>query len=113
MDRVRFPLLRTAGALALVASAALAFAQSASSPTGANMPSGPTSGAQQHRQPPPEALDACKALKAGQDCSFTSPRGAEQGTCFAPEGKPLACRPKHAAGGNGVSGGQQGQPPRQ
>ena len=55
MDRVRFPLLRTAGALALVASAALAFAQSASSPTGANMPSGPTSGAQQHRQPPPHS----------------------------------------------------------
>ena len=43
--------------------------------------------------PPPEALAACKALKAGDACSFTSPQGAEKGDCFAPEGKPLACRP--------------------
>lgn len=47
----------------------------------------------QRRPPPPEALAACKALKAGDACSFTSPQGAEKGDCFAPEGKPLACRP--------------------
>lgn len=56
-------------------------------------------GGGQPPKPPPEALDACKALKAGQDCSFTSPRGAVKGSCFAPEGKPLACRPKHAPDG--------------
>ena len=53
----------------------------------------------QHRKPPQEALDACKSLKAGQDCSFTSPHGAETGTCFAPEGRPLACRPKNVPNG--------------
>jgi hypothetical protein len=53
----------------------------------------------EHRGPPPEALAACKALKSGQDCNFTSPHGAVKGSCFAPEGKPLACRPKDAPGG--------------
>ncbi|QTN27923.1 hypothetical protein HZ993_22150 [Rhodoferax sp. AJA081-3] len=53
----------------------------------------------QHRGPPQEALDACKALKSGQECSFTSPRGAVKGSCFAPEGRPLACRPKDAPSG--------------
>jgi hypothetical protein len=48
-----------------------------------------------HR-PPPEALAACKSLTNGAACSFTSPRGKASGTCFAPEGKPLACRPAHA-----------------
>ena len=53
----------------------------------------------EHRKPPPEALDACKTLKSGQDCGFTSPRGAVKGSCFAPEGKPLACKPKNAPAG--------------
>lgn len=48
------------------------------------------------RKPPAEALDACKTLSSGQDCSFTSPRGTAKGTCWAPEGKPLACKPKDA-----------------
>lgn len=47
--------------------------------------------------PPPEALAACKGQSAGKDCSFTTPRGNEVGTCWAPEGKPLACKPKNAA----------------
>lgn len=46
--------------------------------------------------PPAEALAACKALKADNSCSFTTDRGEAQGTCWAPEGKPLACRPKDA-----------------
>lgn len=46
------------------------------------------------RQPPAEALDACKSLSSGQDCSFTSPHGTVKGLCWAPEGKPLACKPK-------------------
>jgi hypothetical protein len=49
------------------------------------------------RRPPPEALEACKSLAAGKACSFASPRGGTvQGSCWAPEGKPLACRPKDA-----------------
>ena len=51
------------------------------------------------RKPPAEALAACKASTAGSDCSFTGPRGAQKGTCWAPEGKPLACRPKAPAEG--------------
>lgn len=52
----------------------------------------------EHRKPPAEALAACKSLAAGSACNFTSPRGAETGTCGAPEGKPLACRPAHKEG---------------
>jgi hypothetical protein len=78
---------------------ALAFASSlvCAQPTGAP-PAHGGQAQQQHRGPPPEALAACKALKGGQDCSFTSPHGAVKGSCFAPEGKPLACRPKDAPG---------------
>jgi hypothetical protein len=56
---------------------------------------GPPGGEQGGRPPgpPPEALAACKSLTAGAACNFESPRGAKSGTCFAPEGKPLACRP--------------------
>lgn len=67
----------------------------------------------QHRGPPQEALDACKALKSGQDCNFTSPHGAVKGSCFAPEGRPLACRPKDAPRDGGPNGGQSGPPPAQ
>ena len=56
----------------------------------------PSGSQTEHRGPPKEALQACNASKSGQDCSFTSPRGAVNGSCFAPEGKPLACRPKEA-----------------
>lgn len=54
----------------------------------------PPSGA--HRGPPPEALTACKAAKAGADCSFTHEGRTMKGSCRAPEGRPLACRPKDA-----------------
>mgnify|MGYP000538265264 FL=1 len=81
---------------------ALAFASSAlfAQPSGAP----PAGGSQQqrpdeHRGPPPQALDACKALKSGQDCSFTSPHGTVKGSCFAPKGRPLACRPKDGPNG--------------
>ena len=49
------------------------------------------------RGPPPEALQACASQAAGASCSFTSPHGQVTGTCWAPEGRALACRP--AAGG--------------
>lgn len=46
--------------------------------------------------PPEQAIAACKALQAGNECSFTANHGNVTGTCFAPQGKPLACRPKNA-----------------
>jgi hypothetical protein len=39
-------------------------------------------------------------LSSGQECSFTAPHGTVKGTCWAPEGKPLACKPKDAPTGN-------------
>lgn len=62
------------------------------------------------RKPPQEALDACKSLKAGQDCNFTSPRSTVKGSCFAPEGKPLACRPTKPPGGAGNGGASSENP---
>jgi hypothetical protein len=48
----------------------------------------------EHRGPPPEALAACSGKKVDDTCSFATPRrGTIEGTCKAPEGKPLACRP--------------------
>lgn len=49
--------------------------------------------------PPAEAIAACQDLKAGNECAFTAPRGKVTGSCWAPEGKPLACRPKDAPAG--------------
>lgn len=58
------------------------------------------------RKPPQEAIDACKSLKSGQECSFSSPHGTVKGSCWAPEGKHLACKPKNAPAGGSA-------PPRQ
>jgi hypothetical protein len=69
-------------------------------------------GQQHHRPPPPEALAACKSLSSGQQCSFTSRHGPMTGTCWAPEGKPLACRPKHLPAPEG-SGSEGSPPPKQ
>jgi len=49
---------------------------------------------QAHRGPPPEALQACSTKKMDDPCSFSGPRGNMEGTCWAPQGLPLACRPK-------------------
>ncbi|MBS0321287.1 MAG: hypothetical protein JSR18_12145 [Proteobacteria bacterium] len=46
-----------------------------------------------HRGPPPEALAACQSLAAGNACSFTLGERTLSGACYAPEGRPLACRP--------------------
>ena len=48
------------------------------------------------RGPPAEALAACKSLDAGKACSFTVGQATMTGTCWAPQGLPLACRPKDA-----------------
>jgi hypothetical protein len=51
-------------------------------------------GSAQHRGPPAEALAACQGHKFNDACSFGSPHGTENGTCFQPDGShPLACRP--------------------
>jgi hypothetical protein len=50
------------------------------------------------RRPPKEAIEACRSVAAGKACSFTSPQGILSGTCWAPEGKPLACKPEHLPG---------------
>lgn len=47
-----------------------------------------------HGPPPREAIEACASHASGASCAFTSPRGeALRGTCYAPEGRPLACLP--------------------
>ena len=58
--------------------------------------------AQPNARPPPppaEAFAACKAVPAGAACSFSAPQGVVIGSCWAPEGKPLACKPKSAPAG--------------
>jgi hypothetical protein len=92
------PLLALVGSLAL----GLAVAQTQDGQSGGQPPPPPRGG------PPPEALAACKSLASGASCSFTSPRGSMTGTCWAPEGKPLACKPAGAPPGSGG-----GSPPAQ
>ncbi|OYU10819.1 MAG: hypothetical protein CFE38_15415 [Comamonadaceae bacterium PBBC1] len=79
-------LARAAFSMSLALSGGLLFAQAA---PGGDSP----------RPPPPEALAACQTLKSGQDCSFKGPQGSAQGTCWAPTGKPLACKPSHPPAG--------------
>lgn len=70
---------------------------------------GPPPGGE-HRGPPPEALAACKTAKAGADCSFTQGERSVKGSCWAPEGKPLACRPKDMP--QPPAGGASAPPPQ-
>ena len=65
------------------------------------------------RQPPPppeEAIAACQSLQAGAACSFSI--GDRQITCAcgAPEGRPLACRPKNAPAAHGGETSKPKQP---
>ncbi|HEY4117745.1 MAG TPA: hypothetical protein VGM56_07820 [Byssovorax sp.] len=47
-----------------------------------------------HHGPPPEAFAACEGKADGDACSVTfRDDTAHAGTCQAPEGKQLACRP--------------------
>lgn len=58
---------------------------------------GGSGGNQPPRRPPKEAVDACVNKASGDACSFESPRGTVEGTCWAPrEDLPLACRPADA-----------------
>jgi hypothetical protein len=64
-----------------------------------------------HHGPPPEALTACKSLSSGAACTMTTPQGSMSGTCGAPEGKPLACRPARPPQGQGQGQGDSGNKP--
>jgi hypothetical protein len=75
--------MRTTLFLPLLLAAAAAHAQPQGGPPGG-----------EHRGPPPEALAACKTAKSGAECSFTHEGRTMKGSCWAPEGRPLACRPK-------------------
>lgn len=49
-----------------------------------------------HREPPPEAVQACASKQQGAECSFTAHDHERKGTCEAPPGgSSLACRPAH------------------
>ena len=63
----------------------------------------PTDGKGAPPKPPAEALDACKSANSGQECNFSSRHGTVKGACWAPEGKPLACKPKDAPTGNPIA----------
>jgi len=55
----------------------------------------------QRRGPPPEAMAACKSLASGKECTFTLNSNTLKGSCWAPEGKPLACRTAGAPANGG------------
>ena len=73
-----------------------AWTQVASSPSKPTVKAdSPASG--ERRLPPPESVAACSSLKADQACGFTSPKGAEKGTCVKQDaGQALACRPERS-----------------
>ena len=86
--------LRMASASACLA-AALAVNGTWAQPAGPAGPAGPAPPVGEQRSPPPESIAACKSLKVEQACSFTSPKGAEKGTCAQRSAnEPLACRPE-------------------
>ncbi len=92
-----------AGLLALALSALPAWSQDAAQPP-----------PQRRQGPPAEALQACKSLASGAACEFTTPDGTKKGSCWAPEGRPLACKPKDAppprgagSAASSASGGQR------
>jgi hypothetical protein len=82
--------LRTSTVVALLATVFLSAGNAVAQPRDEGGMVGP------RRGPPPEALAACKALVAGNACSVTLDSRMLKGTCWAPEGKPLACRPDGA-----------------
>jgi hypothetical protein len=82
--------LRTSTAFTVLATVFLSAGDAAAQPRDEGGMGGP------RRGPPPEALAACKALAAGKACSVTLDSKMLKGTCWAPEGKPLACRPDGA-----------------
>ncbi len=73
------------------------------------MGTGPGAGAGMGRRPPQEALDACRGLGQGTNCSFQSPRGRVDGICRSLQGQSV-CAPGNGPGGQNAGPGQrQGQ----
>ena len=69
-------------------------------------PNGPPPGARPAGGPPAEMVAACIGKTLGAACSATVPQlGSVKGTCFAPKGATLACRP------NGDQGRRPNGPP--
>lgn len=63
------------------------------------------------RGPPPEMLKACIGKSSGDSCSTIDPHDQSvAGTCFAPQARPLACRPQ--GGPPGSEGGKQDAGPQ-
>ncbi|MEL7447867.1 MAG: hypothetical protein AAFN78_01580 [Pseudomonadota bacterium] len=65
----------------------------------------------ERRGPPRVAVEACASAVQGDACSFEGRRGESlQGTCWAPQDKPLACKPEGAPPprDSGAQGGGQG-----
>ncbi len=56
--------------------------------------------------PPPEAIAACRGKASNDVCQANLQGGTIQGLCWAPTGRPLACRPRNAP-----PGPRQGPPP--
>jgi hypothetical protein len=99
--------MQTNTLLHLAMTVAVAAIIAAGTPVKAQSPPGPEAGGGEHHGPPPEAIAACKTSKLSQPCSFTSPRGAESGSCWQPDtSHPLACRPDRnkSNAGNGPAG---------
>lgn len=79
---------------------------------------GPPNGGSGQQTPTKAMLEACVAKQANDACSSVSANGdTVEGSCFAPQGRPLACVPARGQqnGGSQASGqasGQAGGPPR-
>jgi hypothetical protein len=72
----------------------------------ADGPPGGGSGSGHHRgPPPPEALAACEKKASGAACSFTHDGHERTGVCWAPEDRPLACKPDRPTGEDGSGSG--------
>lgn len=90
--------LRFGGAIALLALGMAGGSMLAAQPDGAPQPG--------RQGPPPEMIEACKAKSQGNACSSTMRDGRRvEGTCEAPQGRPLACRPKGHRPGMRPAGG--------
>lgn len=90
----KHPALR--GYMARCCTAGLLLVQLTAAPTfAADSPGqrGTEDGGAARRGPPAEAVAACKGLANGQSCNFTGRQGDMRGSCWAPAGKPLACKP--------------------
>ena len=89
----------------LFAAAVLLAATLLCAPSAARADGPPGSGSGRQRgPPPPEALAACEQKTAGAACSYSHEGNERTGVCWAPEDRPLACKPEHPPQEGGGSG---------